>query len=129
MFKLKAILIGTLITIVLVFIFELIFGPWGGFLGLFLGGLLSLYIMEADYKDGIIHGAIMGVLTGVVFDVLIILVASLNGISLGLYLAGGGLLTLLVALIIYGVLTGIGAATGIYLKSLLKTQRKTGLRG
>ncbi|MCC7559224.1 MAG: DUF5518 domain-containing protein [Methanobacterium sp.] len=113
----------------LVLIFEIVFGPWGGFLGLFLGGLVSLYIMEADYKDGIIHGAIMGVLTGVVFDILIILVATLNGISLELYVAGGGLLTLLVALIIYGVLTGIGAAAGIYLKSLLKNQRKTGLRG
>jgi len=129
MFKAKTILIGTLITVVLVFIFEIIFGPWGGFLGLFLGGLMSLYLMEVDYKDGIIHGAIMGVLTGVIFDILLILVASLNGISLGLYLVGGGILTLLVALIVYAVITGIGAATGIYLKSLLKNQSKTGLRG
>ncbi|MBI5460294.1 DUF5518 domain-containing protein [Methanobacterium sp.] len=129
MFKPKAILIGTLITIVLVFIFELILGPLGGFLGLFLGGLVSLYLMEVDYKDGIIHGAIMGVLTGVVFDILIILVASLNGISLGLYLAGGGILTLLVALIVYAVLTGIGAATGIYLRGMLKNHSKIGLRG
>ena len=51
MFKAKTILIGTLITVVLVFIFEIIFGPWGGFLGLFLGGLMSLYLMEVDYKD------------------------------------------------------------------------------
>lgn len=129
MFKAKTILIGTLITVVLVFIFEIIFGPWGGFLGLFLGGLMSLYLMEVDYKDGIIHGAIMGVLTGVIFDILLILVASLNGISLGLYLVGGGILTLLVALIVYAIITGIGAATGIYLKSLLKNQSKTGLRG
>jgi hypothetical protein len=129
MFKLKAILIGTLITIVLVFIFEIVFGPWGGFLGLFLGGLVSLYIMEADYKDGIIHGAIMGVLTGVVFDILIILVATLNGISLELYLAGGGILTLLVALIVYAVLTGIGAGTGIYLRNMLKNQSKIVLEG
>ena len=129
MFKPKAILIGTLITILLVFILELIFGPWGGFLGLFLGGLVSLSIMEADYMDGIIHGAIIGFLTGMVFDILIILVASFNGISLGLYLTGGGLLTLLVALIVYAVLSGIGAAAGIYLKGMLKTQSKTGLRG
>ncbi len=129
MFKPKAILIGTLITIVLVFIFELILGPLGGFLGLFLGGLVSLYLMEINYKDGIIHGAIMGVLTGVVFDILIILVASLNGISLGLYLAGGGILTLLVALIVYAVLTGIGAAAGIYLRGMLKNHGKIGLRG
>lgn len=129
MFKPKAILIGTLLTIVLVFVFELVFGSWGGFLGLFLGGLVSLYLMEADYKDGIIHGAIIGVFTGVIFDILIILVAALNGISIGLYLAGGGILTLLVALIVYAVLTGIGAAAGIYLKSLLKNQSKIVLRG
>ena len=64
MFKPKAILIGTLITIVLVFVLELVFGSLGGFLGLFLGGLVSLYLMEADYKDGIIHGAINGVFNG-----------------------------------------------------------------
>lgn len=129
MFKPKAILIGTLITIVLVFILELVFGSWGGFLGLFLGGLVSLYLMEADYKDGIIHGAIIGVFTGVIFDILIILVATFNGISIGLYLAGGGILTFLVALIVYAVLTGSGAAAGIYLKSMLKNQSKIGLRG
>lgn len=129
MFKQKAILIGTLITIVLVFILELILGAWGGFLGLFLGGLVSLYLMEANYKDGIIHGAIIGVLTGVVFDILIILVASLNGISIGIYLVGGGILTLLVALLVYAVLAGIGAAAGIFLKGMLKNQSKIGLRG
>ncbi len=129
MFKPKAILIGTLITIVMAFVLELIFGALGGFLGLFLGGLVSLYLMEADYRDGIIHGALIGALTGVVFDFLVILVASLNGISIGLYLAGGGILTLLVVLIVYAVLTGIGAATGIYLKSMLKNQSKIGLRG
>lgn len=129
MFKPKAILIGTLITIVLVFVLELVFGSLGGFLGLFLGGLVSLYLMEADYKDGIIHGAIIGVFTGVIFDILIILVAAFNGISLGLYLAGGGILTLLVALIVYAVLTGTGAAAGIYLKSMLKNQSKIVLRG
>lgn len=129
MFKPKAILIGTLITIVMAFVLELIFGALGGFLGLFLGGLVSLYLMEADYRDGIIHGALIGALTGVVFDFLVILVASLNGISIGLYLAGGGILTLLVVLIVYAVLTGIGAAAGIYLKSMLKNQSKIGLRG
>jgi len=129
MFKPKAILIGTLITIVMAFVLELIFGALGGFLGLFLGGLVSLYLMEADYRDGIVHGALIGVLTGAVFDFLVILVASLNGISIGLYLAGGGILTLLVALIVYAFLTGIGAAAGIYLKGILKNQSKIGLRG
>lgn len=124
MIKIKAILIGTLITLVAVTILELIFGAWGGFTGLFLGGLISLYIMEADLKEGIIQGFIIGVLTGIVFDILLVLVASINGISIGVYLIGGGILTLLVALIVYGILTAIGAAAAIYLKEILKKHEK-----
>lgn len=120
MFNTKGILIGMAMALILAIIFEFILGPWGGYLGIFLAGLVSVYMLETDYKNGTIHGAIIGVLTAVVFIILIFIVAAANGEPIGLYLAGGGIITVLLTMIAYGVIVGIGGFLGIFVKNQFK---------
>lgn len=116
MFNTKGILIGTVMASILAIVFEFIFGPWGGYLGIFLAGVVSVYMLETDYKNGAIHGAIIGVLTALVFIILLFIVAAANGEPVGLYLVGGGIITVLITMIAYGVIVGIGGITGVFAK-------------
>jgi len=115
--KWTPVIIGLLLAIILGLLFGM-FISWGDILGYLIATIFVGYSVGGDYKNGAIHGALVGVDAAI-----IVLILSLLG--LGALLASNVIITgleaiiivIILALIIGGIFGVIGGIIGVLIKN------------
>lgn len=119
--------IGAIVNGVLTIVLALVFFPLF-FLGPIIGGFVTVYLLRDEHESGLIHGALAGVLGGLLIGILSLFGVGAIAVILGILLAQLGLavgaigvvivifLTIL-AMLVCGVLSAIGGAIGEYVQS------------
>ncbi|NYB52930.1 MAG: DUF5518 domain-containing protein [Methanobacteriaceae archaeon] len=67
----KSILMGTVLAVVLVFVLAMFIPLIGGIIALIIAGIVVGYLVNDSFKIGAIHGSIVGLLTGIIYVILI----------------------------------------------------------
>lgn len=115
--KWKPVTIG-LVTAVVIGVVLGILTSWGDLMGYLIGSAVVAYLVGGNYKNGAVHGIIVGFL-----GVAVVLVVGLMGMSVAnatnLFLdVGIALATVMIITIIIGAITGaIGGIIGILIKN------------
>ncbi len=111
----KAVIIGFILAIVLGILFLVIGGAFGSFIGLIIAGAIVGYMVNVDMKNGLIHGALIGVVGGIISAIVLTIIFLALG-SLGLLIAMGGFLELILLIIFWAVFGAIGGAIGSFIR-------------
>ena len=115
--KWKPVGIGLIIAIVIGTVVGIL-TSWGDLLGYLIGSVVAAYLVGGNYKNGVIHGVIVGFVSAAV-----VLVLGLLGLSVmyttNLFLAGWIALTsiLILAIVIGGITGTLGGIIGILIKN------------
>lgn len=110
----KNIIIGTVLALVLVFLFGLVLPFIGGIIAMIVASIVVGYMVNENVKNGAMHGSVVGFLTGVIY---ILLIYAIYGFSKEIVSV---LITLYLLLIPIYVLLGLG---GGIIGSVIKTRR------
>jgi hypothetical protein len=111
----KNIIIGVIVAFILLLVFGLFIPVIGIYLALIIAGILTGYRVNNSIKTGMMHGAIIGVLSGIAIITVLFLINGANSSVAGL------LIILAMWYIGTFIITGlVGGALG----SLIKQKRK-----
>lgn len=119
----KAVGIGGLITAVLTIVLALAVFPLF-FLGPIAGGFVTVYLINAETKDGVLHGTLAGIVGGLIIGILSLMGLGAIGAIVGLLLAKAGIIIstigiiigvfiTVIAVLICGVLGAVGGVLGV----------------
>ncbi|NYB27457.1 MAG: DUF5518 domain-containing protein [Methanobacteriaceae archaeon] len=124
MFSQKNLLMGIVLTLIFTLVLEVIFGPWGGYVGVFLAGIIvAIYSLENEYKTNAIRGVIIGFFVSIILIMLLVIISLGNGEPIWIYITGGGILTLLFTIFIFTGLAAAGNTLGVFVKKMIKQGR------
>jgi len=113
----KTVIIGFVLALILAIIFGIFAGTIGGYIALILAGIVVGYMIDGEIVVGVVNGAIVGLIAGIIFGILILLGATASGGATGsLILGNAGITAIVMTIIIWGVLAGIGGAIGVLIK-------------
>ena len=111
----KVILIGTVLAVVLVVVFGMFIPLVGGVIALILAGVVVGYLANQNIKIGAVHGALMGLFTGIIY---VLIIYAISGFSEKIV---GGLIIYSLGSIPAYILIGLG---GGILGSVMKTRQQ-----
>jgi len=111
----KVILIGTVLAVVLVVVFGMFIPLVGGVIALILAGVVVGYLANQNIKIGAVHGALMGLFTGIIY---VLIIYAISGFSEKIV---GGLIIYSLGSIPVYILIGLG---GGILGSVMKTRQQ-----
>lgn len=112
MFKWKAIVLSLILAIILAILLGSIAGTIGSYIGVILTGIMVGYMVNGDIRNGIIHGALVGVIGGVILGILVIILILAIGGTLELLIALGGLISIILTIMLWGIFGAVGGAIG-----------------
>jgi Family of unknown function (DUF5518) len=115
--KWTPVIVGLLLAIILGLLFGM-FISWGDILGYLIATIFVGYLVGGDYKNGAIHGALVGVDASII--ILILSLLGLDGLlASNVIITGLGviIIVIILALIIGGFFGVIGGLIGVLLKN------------
>lgn len=98
----KVILIGTAMAVVLVIVFGMFIPLVGGVIALIVAGVVVGYLANQNIKTGAVHGALIGLFTGIIY---VIMIYAISGFSEKII---GGLIIYSLGSIPVYILLGLG---------------------
>jgi len=110
----KTILIGSLLAVILNLFFSLVV-PLGGFVGLIIATIYVGYKVGGEYRNGINHGAIVGVISTLIIEILNLILT--DPIQLEIIIGGevdAFITALLLGIIVMGIIGAIGGFIGAF---------------
>ncbi|WP_236951154.1 DUF5518 domain-containing protein [Methanobacterium subterraneum] len=111
----KVILIGTVLAVALVVVFGMLIPLVGGVIALIVAGVVVGYLVNQNIKIGAVHGALIGLFTGIIY---ILIIYAISGFSEKIV---GGLIIYSLGSIPVYILIGLG---GGILGSVMKTRQQ-----
>jgi uncharacterized protein involved in cysteine biosynthesis len=111
----KVILIGTVLAVALVVVFGMLIPLVGGVIALIVAGVVVGYLANQNIKIGAVHGALIGLFTGIIY---ILIIYAISGFSEKIV---GGLIIYSLGSIPVYILIGLG---GGILGSVMKTRQQ-----
>ena len=111
----KVILIGTAMAVVLVIVFGMFIPLVGGVIALIVAGVVVGYLANQNIKTGAVHGALIGLFTGIIY---VIMIYAISGFSEEII---GGLIIYSLGSIPVYILIGLG---GGIIGSVMKTRQQ-----
>ena len=111
----KVILIGTAMAVVLVIVFGMFIPLVGGVIALIVAGVVVGYLANQNIKTGAVHGALIGLFTGIIY---VIMIYAISGFSEEII---GGLIIYSLGSIPVYILLGLG---GGIIGSGMKTRQQ-----
>jgi hypothetical protein len=111
----KVILIGTVLAVVLVIVFGMFIPLVGGVIALIVAGVVVGYLANQNIKTGAVHGALIGLFTGIIY---VLIIYAISGFSEKIV---GGLIIYSLGSIPVYILIGLG---GGIIGSVMKTRQQ-----
>jgi uncharacterized protein involved in cysteine biosynthesis len=111
----KITLIGTVLAVVLVVVFGMFIPLIGGVIALIVAGVVVGYLANQNIKTGAVHGALIGLFTGIIY---VMIIYAISGFSEKIV---GGLIIYSLGSIPVYILIGLG---GGILGSVMKTRQQ-----
>jgi hypothetical protein len=110
----KTILIGSVLAVILNLFFSLVV-PLGGFVGLLAATIYVGYKVGGEYRNGVNHGAIVGVISAIIIEIVNLIL--MGSIQLEVFIGGevdAFITTLLLGIIVMGIIGAIGGFIGAF---------------
>lgn len=111
----KVTLIGTVLAVVLVVVFGMFIPLIGGVIALIVAGVVVGYLANQNIKTGAVHGALIGLFTGIIY---VMIIYAISGFSEKIV---GGLIIYSLGSIPVYILIGLG---GGIIGSVMKTRQQ-----
>ncbi len=109
------ILYGLILTLFLSIILGLLLGSPGSFAGFLLATVIVGYRVGDDIALGALHGAVVGLATGIIFASVMIITTSYPG-GMGTNLMEMGISSIIVGIMLDGIIGSVGGMSGSYIR-------------
>ena len=113
--KYLEILYGLILTLFLSIVLGLLLGSPGSLSGFLIATIFVGYRVGDDIAVGAIHGALVGLITGIVFSGSMILMTSYPG-GLGTNMMEMGILAVIIGIMLDGIIGSLGGLIGSYIR-------------
>ena len=93
---------------------DAILNPWGGYIGVFLGPLIIIYMLNGEMKDSAINGGLVGLFTAIIVLILLSITAAATGE--GSLILGNEIIAPIALTLEYIVIGVLGGFLGVFIK-------------
>ena len=101
----KAVFTGLILTIIFALVLNQYIGELGSYMGIIIAGLIIGYLVNGNLTNGAIHGALIGIIGGILAILILIIVGGLLILKVEIF-------ALLVRIVADIVLGAVGGALG-----------------
>lgn len=113
-FNVKILGLGTILALILALVLDAILNPWGGYIGVFLGPLIIIYMLNGEMKDSAINGGLVGLFTAIIVLILLSITAAATGE--GSLILGNEIIAPIALTLEYIVIGVLGGFLGVFIK-------------